>query len=193
MPTGYDRVEMLIRDILLKKPKGAEKESEVYIVSAVADGIGDKPLQVQSMICEGITPYQTFPISGDGFVIYRNPPGELPEYLDYAIAVMESDAGYRDMGKLIKQVTASDDFASVQSQIVSAVASGGPWLNLAVGVLRIAAGFLETNADDPLLKTVGSLTRALDYRSKELLREESHRARMFFDARVFSMDPGTSP
>jgi hypothetical protein len=185
MPTEYSHVSMLIRDLLLTEPRDPDKESEVYVVSAVADGIGEEPLQVQSLICEGITPYHSFPISGDGYAIYHNKAGVLPDNIDYAIAVMESDAEYRSAGELISAITGTEDFASIKSQILLAVAAGAPWMNLAVGVIGIATVLLKANRDDQLLITMGNLTRGLDYRAKEQFHEQSRYARIIFDVRVW--------
>ena len=111
-------------------------------------------------------------ISGKQVSMYLEEISQIPKKIERILADSE----------LIKQVAASDDFASLKSQIVSAVTPSAPVVNIPFAVLGIVADLLKANVDDPLLKTVGSVNRGLGYqlKGKPLTKVESEYAAMHF-------------
>lgn len=165
-------------DLRLKK---AKVNRELYVVSFASDlrgesnhrppavGAGNRTLATfspevdaamkyfvvaASNIFHGIDREQPPQLGGDGIVVY--PPADPQGMLAIHVSIVESDAGIRKQGKLLKEVFAKKEVRDALSGISAATGPTGPLpaalLTTALGAITsVLPAILEKNGDDVLL------------------------------------------
>lgn len=122
---------------------------EPYLVALVASGTTKGEIEVKSQIFKGI--HRKRPLFLNGFELY--PVGDTGGFLTARIVVMESDAGFRRLGRLIekgreqiREIPSGARLAQGVADIGIAGVSVGEALDKVVEVLK-------GNADDEMLTT----------------------------------------
>lgn len=116
-----------------------------------------------SNVFHNIDKDQAVSLSGDGIVLY--PPADPQGMLALHLAVVESDKGSRDIGKLLKGIFADKDVKDLLKEIttITAASRGIPadLLTTFMGVaVKALTTFLENNEDD-ILFSHGHAGRAI--------------------------------
>lgn len=158
------------------RPGGWEKNKEIYTIAFAADLRGEENRE-QSFIAgynetlpnlvpqvatadllnwvvvsasnlfERIRPDQPASLSGSGILLYPNldPKGLLALH----VAVIESDAGTRDLGRILEAVTQNDEAKDLMAQLSNAVTQPllGALMNAMIGQIP---KLLRKNKDDLL-------------------------------------------
>jgi len=143
-----------------------DKYGEVYLITSVADGLTKKPLTINIKTFERIQKNDCLDIGETGVVIYQNPEGKLPRYLDIRIQIVESDAGLKAISDLIKAVKENQGLKDIQTVLSTLATTANPMLGtvleLVNGVVPIIGKILEMNKDDQLCYYVATFTDKFD-------------------------------
>lgn len=160
--------------------KGLEKEKEIYVISLASDLHGEsnhRPpvvgasnetltqvspgikaalkffVMATSNVFERIRADQPLSLSGDGIVLY--PPADPKGMLALHFAIVESDRGKRDVGKLFEEIFADTSVKKLLSEIAELTGSMGNipaslLASLFGAVTIVLPAVLKANKDDLL-------------------------------------------
>jgi hypothetical protein len=159
-------IRMSINELVINKKKEIGK-AEVYIIAVVIDNTSLNPIQIlKSDIYKNVRKGDTLPLGPNGFVIYRNEAGRIPNILDYKILVVESDEGVRDFGAVITKITNDKQFKEYVAAIVAISGVATPLAPIitaaSVYTLNLIGRLMLLNNDDQLLLVQGSYDDKFD-------------------------------
>jgi hypothetical protein len=143
-----------------------DKTGEIYLVSSVVDGLQDNPVTVNIKTFTAVRKGDFLDIGDTGVVVYQNPAGKLPRYLDIRFQIMESDQPLRDAAEVLKTVTDDQSFKDIQKVLTTLATTANPLLptvvDLAGGVIPLVGKLLEMNKDDQICYYAATFTDKFD-------------------------------
>ncbi len=143
-----------------------DKSAEIYLVTSIVDGIREKPITINIKTFNGIKKNDFLDIADPGVMIYENPTGKLPRYLDIRMQIVESDKKIRDTAEIIKTINDNQNFKDIQEILKTLASTANPMLGTVLqvtsGVIPLVGKVLEMNKDDQLCYYVGTFTDKFD-------------------------------
>lgn len=158
-------VEMRLREVFVIDVRDPGK-GDIYVVTVVADDLGQEPLTLSIKTFEDIPDRTALPLAPQGVTVYRNPKDRIPRFLDYRILVMESDHEIRQVGEALSEIQTNDQFKIVRENLVAVATSAQPAAALITAgtdlVVGLIAQILKMNKDDQIIYIVGSFNDKID-------------------------------
>jgi hypothetical protein len=158
-------VRMSLKEVFVIDARDPGK-GDIYLVTLVTDSVGPEPMSLTVKTFNDISDGEALQIGPAGLALYRNPPGQLPRYLDYRILVAESDQELRDAGAVLDEVRNDATFKGFRDSLLKVTGATAPTIALATAaadfVMGLVARILKMNRDDQLMYIAGSFDDAFD-------------------------------
>lgn len=159
-------VEMRLTQVIISDAR-ERGGAEVVLVTVMGDDSGDPPGLTKLQAFEGVKDNKALDLGPEGLTLYRNPKqGQVPRFLDFRIALIETDEDVRAIGNLVEEIEKNEDWQKLRDGIIALTAIAAPTAALVTAgvdlAMHIAAHFLKANQDDQLIQVAGSYNDKLD-------------------------------
>lgn len=143
-----------------------DKTAEIYLVYSVADGSEKKPLSYNIKTFSPVRKGDFLDIAETGLMMYQNPLGKLPRYLDIRLQIVESDQPIRDAAEILKALKDNQGFKDIQKVLTTLATTANPMLSTVMeitgGVIPLVGKLLEMNKDDQICYYAATFTDKFD-------------------------------
>jgi hypothetical protein len=130
----------------------------VYLISSVVDGVGDQPIAFQGKVYQGIQDGDLLPLGRAAerdavFTVYLR-EREMPRLLSFSLLVLKSNAGLRELGRVLTQTTRDERFSKLSELVTAAAGAANPAFGVvwqaADEAIGLVGSYLEAKQDDQL-------------------------------------------
>lgn len=159
-------VEMRLMQAIVSDPREV-RGGEVVLATIMGDDSGEPPTVSTFKPFEDIRRNSELPLGPDGLAIYRNPKqGQVPRFLDFRIALIETDEDVRKLGGFAEELAKNEDWKKLRDGIITLTAVAAPTAALVTAgvdlAMHVVSQFLKANQDDQLIQVAGSYNDKLD-------------------------------
>lgn len=190
LPTTTTQVLLSLRRVFIKRKSDLLGPGEVQLLSVVADGVSAEPIQMSSQVFEGVRRKTELPLGPGGLALYRTTAGQIPEFLDYRILVLELDEDVRQAGAVLDAVRQDAQYLQFRDALLAAAAVAAPPTALITAATDFAfntlARLLRADRDDQLLLVQGSFSNTFDDLGTRygLITQSSRSAEISYDVQA---------
>jgi hypothetical protein len=190
LPASTTEVLLSLRRVFIKRKSDLLGPGEVQLLSVVADGVSTEPIQMSSQIFEGVRRKTELPLGPGGLALYRTTAGQVPEFLDYRILVLELDEDVRQAGAVLDAVRQDAQYLQFRDALLAAAAVAAPPAALITAATDFAFNtltrLLQADRDDQLLLVQGSFSNTFDDLGTKygLITQSSRSAEISYDVQV---------
>jgi hypothetical protein len=190
LPASTTEVLLSLRRVFIKRKSDLLGPGEVQLLSVVADGVSTEPIQMSSQIFEGVRRKTELPLGPSGLALYRTTAGQVPEFLDYRILVLELDEDVRQAGAVLDAVRQDAQYLQFRDALLAAAAVAAPPAALITAATDFAFNtltrLLQADRDDQLLLVQGSFSNTFDDLGTKygLITQSSRSAEISYDVQT---------
>jgi hypothetical protein len=190
LPASTTEVLLSLRRVFIKRKSDLLGPGEVQLLSVVADGVSTEPIQMSSQIFEGVRRKTELPLGPGGLALYRTTAGQVPEFLDYRILVLELDEDVRQAGAVLDAVRQDAQYLQFRDALLAAAAVAAPPAALITAATDFAFNtltrLLQADRDDQLLLVQGSFSNTFDDLGTKygLITQSSRSAEISYDVQT---------
>jgi len=190
LPASTTQVLLSLRRVFIKRKSDLLGPGEVQLLSVVSDGVSAEPIQMSSQVFEGVRRKTELPLGPGGLALYRTMAGQIPEFLDYRILVLELDEDVRQAGAVLDAVRQDAQYLQFRDALLAAAAVAAPPAALITAATDFAfntlARLLRADRDDQLLLVQGSFSNTFDDLGTKygLITQSSRSAEISYDVQA---------
>ncbi len=168
IPKGHQLCWRLNELVLLDNFDGLfDNSNEVRIVGITIDSNVKDPIQVSTPLpFPGVRKNNRLPLGDKGLMMYYASPDELPRYLGIQLVLIEDDSDLRDIGKVLSQARASEEYKTILTTATALASAANPVYGTLISAGDALAGMigklLEQNGDDLIAYFAATYTLAFD-------------------------------
>lgn len=166
LPATTTQVQLSLRRVFVKRKSDLLGPGEIQVISVVTDGVSTEPIQLHSVVFEGIRRKTELPLGPGGLTLYRTSNGKVPEFLDYRILIVELDEDVRQAGAILDAVRQDVQFDQFRTALLTAATVAAPPAALVTAAtdltLNVLTRLLKADKDDQLLLVQGSFSNTFD-------------------------------